>query len=290
MSDDDQLRAAVGTQLAALCSEGGVLRSESPASTKLRYRINDPSRTKFHRQVFADYLATNDGPAENGSAIVMAGVPGAGKSTMLKNRVDDLGGYRLLDADIVKVPLIERALTDGIYDDLLGRTLADGHTIAPMELAALVHRESTDLIDIIREDCLSRRENVIIEGTLTWPGQGETVFDQLAAAGYSRIIVLGVEVEPRIAHHQATSRWWEGRRAWCSGENALGGRFTPPYAIDDGYDSGVMSRCSRHALRILDRARGGEIDLVDVTIYSPSGFGQYEVVAEGKNPEIIAPH
>ncbi|MBP1054937.1 hypothetical protein J6397_33035 [Rhodococcus qingshengii] len=141
MSGVDELRTAVGMQLAALCAEGGVLRTDSADSTKSRYRINDPARSKFHRQLFSDYLDRHEGPKEEGSAIISAGVPGAGKSTMLGRYVDGLSEYRLLDADIVKVPLIERALADGIYDDLLSRRLDDGYPIAPMELAALVHRE-----------------------------------------------------------------------------------------------------------------------------------------------------
>ena len=287
MSGVDELRTAVGMQLAALCAEGGVLRTDSADSTKSRYRINDPARSKFHRQLFSDYLDRHEGPKEEGSAIISAGVPGAGKSTMLGRYVDGLSEYRLLDADIVKVPLIERALADGIYDDLLSRRLDDGYPIAPMELAALVHRESADLIDIIRRDCLGRRENVIIEGTLSWPGQVEVIYDELAAAGYSEIRVLGVEVERETAHRQALSRWWEGRRAWCAGEDALGGRFTPPYAIDDGYSSGAVSLCAQHALGILDRARGGDVDAVEVKILAPAGLGRYDVVRAGVYPESL---
>ncbi len=53
------------------------------------------------------------------SAIVTAGPPAAGKSTALHAEIVGLDTYRILDADIVKEYLIEQALDDGIYDDLL---------------------------------------------------------------------------------------------------------------------------------------------------------------------------
>src|ERR1700753_2430262 len=43
-------------------------------------------------------------------------------------------------------------------------------------------RESTALIDQIRQICVARRENIVVEGTLTWTGQGPQVFGELAAA------------------------------------------------------------------------------------------------------------
>lgn len=63
---------------------------------------------------------------------------GSGKSSLLRARIPDLDGYRVIDADIIKDYLIEQALDEGIYDHLLAETLADGHTLAPRELAALV--------------------------------------------------------------------------------------------------------------------------------------------------------
>jgi hypothetical protein len=49
---------------------------------------------------------------------------------------DQLGDYRVIDADIIKDYLIEQALDDGIYDHLLAEILADRHTLAPHELSA----------------------------------------------------------------------------------------------------------------------------------------------------------
>ncbi|MDV6270976.1 hypothetical protein [Rhodococcus globerulus] len=48
------------------------------------------------------------------------------------------------------------------------------------------------LIDTIRELCLSRRENILIEGTLSWPGHGLRIMSELAAAEYTRVQIIGV--------------------------------------------------------------------------------------------------
>ncbi|KQU32808.1 MULTISPECIES: zeta toxin family protein [Nocardiaceae] len=267
MNDSDLLREEVAQQLAALCAQGGLLHTDAPGNTAERYRFDSRNRGRFLRSVRKRYLGLQDPPREGRSAIVTAGVPGAGKSTVLAERIPDLGHYRVLDADIVKVYLVEQALADGIYDDLLGRSLADGHNVAPMELAALVHRESTAVIEGIRRHCLRRRENIVIEGTLSYPGYEQTVFDQLADSDYTQLQVLGLEVTAETAHRQATSRWWSGREQWKRGDHDLGGRFTPPAAIDTAYDPGEqLTRCSRHALRIYELAQHGAIDTVDVLI------------------------
>ncbi|WAM19527.1 hypothetical protein [Rhodococcus sp. JS3073] len=83
----------------------------------------------------------------------MTPAPGAGKSTLPHDHIPDLDGYRSLDADVAKDHLIEQALRDGDYAEILGTELADGAPLAPRELAALVHDESTALIDQIRRDC-----------------------------------------------------------------------------------------------------------------------------------------
>lgn len=104
---------------------------------------------------------------------------------MLRDHIPDLDGYRSLDADVVKDHLIEQALSDGDYAELLGTELAEGAPLAPRELTALVHDESTALIDQIRRLCLDRGENVLIEGTLWWPGQGPKVYEELVRAQYT---------------------------------------------------------------------------------------------------------
>ena len=162
----------MAAELATLSQSSGLLDTRSPRRTSELYAVS-PARVKFRKELIERYLQIGDAPSCDGrSAVLTAGPPGAGKSTLLALFADELEGFRQLDADVVKDFLIEHALEDGIYDDILSTILPDGATLAPREIASLVHEESTRLIDQIRELCVERRENVIIEGTLSWPGHG----------------------------------------------------------------------------------------------------------------------
>ncbi|MGV9747951.1 zeta toxin family protein [Rhodococcus zopfii] len=194
MSDFSSSREAVAAQLADLSAPDAPLNTDSPLNTTRLYAVSVRRRV-FRKTVIDRYLdSTPMPPREGRSALITAGPPGAGKSTLLSRQIADLQDYRRLDADEVKDHLIRQAVTDGIYGDLLERPLADGHPIAPRELAALVHHESTALIDQIRRICTDRQENVLIEGTLRWPDHGQHLLAELAAADYTSVRVIGVEV------------------------------------------------------------------------------------------------
>jgi hypothetical protein len=94
---------------------------------------------------------------------------------MLRAWVADLGDYRLIDADIIKDYLIKKALDDEI-----------------------------------RRICVSRKENVAIEGMLTWDGQGPRIFREPASSEYIDIEVYGIDIGSAAAHEQALSRWVAG--------------------------------------------------------------------------------
>ena len=256
VSVHDEMRDKVAGQLAVKSQFGGVLHTKSRKSTNIFYAAV-PARRAFRRDVIAQYLDLEPEPPREGrSAVLTAGPPGAGKSTLLQEQVE-LQGYRRLDSDVVKDLLIERAVQDGIYDDLLSLVLADGAQLAPRELASLVHDESTVLIDSIRAVCVARRENVLIEGTLNWPDHGHKVLAQLAENDYISVRIVAVEVPRALAHAQALSRWWAGRLDWRAGSELLGGRFTPPGAIDGCYDGGDLSKCGRNARELTSQPHHG---------------------------------
>ncbi|WP_081283192.1 zeta toxin family protein [Mycobacterium asiaticum] len=264
-------RAAVAAELNALSGPGQPLNTDADHCTNTRY-VSDIGRRHFRKNVVNSYLARNT-PKVARLAIVTAGPPGAGKTTLLHAQVSNLADYRILDADIVKDYLLKQAITDGIYDHLLTRKLADGHGIAPRELAPLVHRESVALIDQMRKICVARGENVVIEGTLTWQGQGPQIFDELATSRYTAVEVFGVEIDRATAHEQALSRWWDGRQRWVNGTEPLGGRFMPPGFIDLCYAGTAQPVCSTNALNMIDLAQSGAIPHVRVRIFKrdPSG-------------------
>ncbi|MDI9940652.1 zeta toxin family protein [Rhodococcus sp. IEGM 1351] len=222
------------------------------------------------REVIEWYLDLAE-PDRDGqcAAIISAGPPGAGKSTALRERGLVDGSYRYLDADRVKDELLRRAISDGHYAELLSTVLADSHPIAPRELAALVHAESTEVIDDVREVCLQRRENVVIEGTLQWGPLGDILMAQLSEHAYTDVRIVDVEVPASVAHEQAVLRWWEGRRKGISGQDWMGGRFTPPAAIDILYENGPVSRCAAHARAAFESSLAASITQVTLIHIDP---------------------
>lgn len=280
MALDDNLRGRVAAQLGARSAVGGPLHRDAAASTEQRY-ATDVGRVRFRKNIIERYMARETPRCDGLSAIITAGAPGSGKSSMLRARVADLSDYRIVDADIVKDYLIEQALQDGIYDHLLIEILDDGHELAPRELSGLVHSESVKLADQIRRICISRKENIAIEGTLSWDGQGPRVFRELARSEYADIEVYGLDIGRAGAREQALNRWWQGRLDWANGADALGGRFTPEEAIDLCYpEPGGQSVCTANALRLIETAQSGEIPHVHVTILRRQASGALEVADE----------
>ncbi|OBG21522.1 zeta toxin protein [Mycolicibacterium fortuitum] len=279
MNDHDNLRTQVAEQLTARSAAGGPLHRDAPGRTERRYATSTRRRF-FHRDVMEHHLAQGNPRRDGLSVIISAGPPGAGKTTILRSRVHDLADYRVIDADAIKDDLIEQALEDGIYDDLLTEVLADGYTLAPRELAALVHNESVQLADQLRKICIARNENIVIEGTLTWQPHGQHLYRELADARYETIEVYGVEIEQAQAHQQALSRWWEGRLAWVNGTGHLGGRFTPAEAIDICYPATGRCICITNALQLIDTAQSGDIPNVHVMILSRQPTGALEITEE----------
>jgi hypothetical protein len=114
----------------------------------------------------------------------------------------------------------------------------------PRELATLVHTESTKLLDVITEICLFRGENLVLEGTFTWPGLGPRLLTDLAYAEYEKFTILDVEAPQHITRARALTRWWRGRQESLRGGDGFGGRFTG-FVIDTLYTGSTEARCAR---------------------------------------------
>lgn len=260
MTARDQLCGQVAAQLRTMSNPGGPLHTDSDRSTNRLYATS-PTRSEFQLDAVDWYLSlVEEAPSQGGRSVLLtSGPPGAGKSTLLDG--DQLSDYRRLDADVLKDYLIEQAMAEGIYDDLLATQLSDGANIAPRELASLVHNESTMLLADITNICIQRHENVIVEATLRWQDHGPELIARFGRASYSVMRVLSLDVPQALAEKQAVSRWWAGRTDWIGGKNSLGGRFMPPTAIADCFDGNGSSRCVRHALRLPALAKPYDLEV-----------------------------
>ncbi|MFE0752168.1 zeta toxin family protein [Gordonia sp. NPDC058843] len=249
MSTVDELRNAVAAELAALTANDGPAGTKSPRATYQQF-ADDPSRARVRKDIITDYLADELAPGGGvREAVITAGVPGAGKSTAVNAILGaEASQYRRVDADEIKDALLEHAVARNLYADLLGKRLADGKPVAPRELAALVHVESTQISDAVRRHVLTSGEPIIIEGTLAWSEHGATLLTELQDAGYTRVRVILVEVPEAVAQERALDRWWQVR---SDGGDVLGGRFTPPDVIASYYGPDGISVCRTNAVALV---------------------------------------
>lgn len=257
--------------LVKLCNPGGPLARNSPRATAKLYEM-ERDRTAFHKEFIERFISDTAEAGKDGlAAIFTAGPPGSGKSTTIDELNEDLSGYRRLDADEIKNILLEKALEEGIFADLLSRQLPDGRPILPNELAVLVHEESADLHNALIRRSMEDRVNVIVEGTFSWPGLVERYMGWLVAMDYNRLRIIDVEVALAHAQAQASNRWWCSRQNYFTNHDLapLGGRFTPPSAIQTVYRTGKSSSsCNANAVSMFNKAVDSNLfDQVDLRVY-----------------------
>jgi hypothetical protein len=190
--------------------------------------------------------------------VATAGPPAVGKSTRLKKLGYAEASWRRIDPDDFKTMLIEHDLRDGslaMPADLEGEVLHDGRGVLPLELAGIYHHESTVVADRAREISLAARENLVIEGTLSWDGMPPQLVSELVAYDYEHLDVVLVDVPLDTALTQSLKRWWPERM-----KGGLGGRFTPAATIRDLYLPDQTTVCAANAHDLVEQARAARLD------------------------------
>ena len=272
-------------ELIRLSQPGSLLNKDSSRSTAVFYDARDKLRRKFHTELIESYTSDAADLGKDGSAaLITAGPPGAGKSTEVKKL--GLTGYRVIDPDVIKEQLLETACTDGIFDDLLDMQLPDGRALLPNELASLVHTESADLANAVLRRSIEDGVNVAIEGTFSWPNLKDRYLKWLLTGDYSYLTVVNVEVNRETAIAQAGERWWGGReKAFAGTGSHLGGRFTPPEAIDGLYIVGATtaSTCNANAIALFNDPLADLFDEVTLYVYDRTGISDERSIYVARN-------
>ncbi|WP_369745639.1 zeta toxin family protein [Paenarthrobacter sp. AMU7] len=211
--------------LERLGADGGPLTAQSKTATAqnpewFNVRRGEPrqDRRRLHNEILARFIESRTEVRRDKKAIVLAGPPGAGKSTaqaaLIQATRTQPEHWLPINADDFKDELLQQARQDGSYDSYLVpdevRALeAAGEKFYPRELAALVHTESSILAKKARNEALEAGMNVIIDGTLGNEKQARILLDRLQAAGYD-VLVADVETTQNVSEARTMGRWERG--------------------------------------------------------------------------------
>lgn len=245
-----------------LAKPGQALTTNAPTATMNNPqwwvgRIPTPARAQLHQRLLSEARAEVPDVERSRRAYVLAGPPGAGKSTVLKQLLDEdeRKKYLTIDADDFKKALLAEAVADGSYQATIKpqqiRDLeAQGEKFFPLELASLVHEESSYLALALRNDAIARGENIIIDTVLKDPAGALRMGEQLKQAGYT-VQVIDVEVPYEVSEERIRGRWERAYTDALEGRNTEGGRWVPSEYARAVFDTDTGLSRSEVAARAL---------------------------------------
>ena len=205
-------------------------------------------REQLHRKLISQQLREAHGAKAEYQAVVLAGAPGAGKSSLLRQVLgDQQDRYVVIDVDEFKELLLREAQEDGSYEQVFKphevRELEQqGEQFFPMDMASLVHEESSMLGDRLRAACLDKGLNVVIDKVLSSTESARKLAGQLEEAGYE-ISLIEAYAPQEVSEERIIERWEEQQEASLDGEDDLGARWVPEEFTEKVFDApGQRSR------------------------------------------------
>jgi predicted kinase len=176
-------------------------------------------RRRLHDALLQSFYARAAGVPCEHRAILVGGLPGAGKTTVLGRHPDvDLTDYLTINPDQIKEEMALRGLIPQIYG------------LTPMEAARLAHEESSDIAKRLAHRAQADGKNMIWDVTMSRPRTCTDRIAGLAAAGYGRVDAIFVDVPIRVSLLRADARHRAGHDAYRAG-SGIGGRFVPQEVI-----------------------------------------------------------
>lgn len=262
LTDHQRARAQV---LRHLARDGGPLAPTAPTATihnpawfrpSLGRRLRPtPERLALHDDLLEAFY-TKMGRGDIGErAIMLAGPPGAGKGTIRAHITQETGQrFVIADPDEFKELLIEDANRRGWLDELIPDEAREaGFTLAPMELSALVHEESSHLARRVRTAAINQGANVVVDSVMARELPALQQARALESHGYV-IEVVSVQVPQELSQARILQRWAQ------RSTEPLGGRWVPSEFREDVFagDHKAASWPDRNARTVAEQVNAVE--------------------------------
>jgi predicted ABC-type ATPase len=202
-------------------------------------------RRAEHDKIIHDLFATATAVPCDGRAIIVGGLPGAGKTTVLREHLGaDQSGWLVINPDVIKHELAGRGLVPGIAP------------LTPMEATELAHEESSHIAKRVAGRAVAEHKNVVWDITMASGRSTAERIDQLRDAGYTRVEGIFVDVPIETSLERVASRHRKDDDRYRMTGAGLGGHFVPGQLIEAQADQQWGSANRRAFEQLKDRFDG----------------------------------
>lgn len=190
-----------------------------------------PDRSMLHADIIRDYMDRHVDVPSDRAALFVGGLPGAGKSSLLKNHPsgDLLKQYAVVNPDEFKTELAKR----GMIPEVPG--------MSPLEASALVHEESAYLADLAAGALQDRGKNMVFDVTMKNEGITRGRVAELKDHGY-KVSAFFVDIPVEKSAERVVRRYRKGLESYRKGTNPLGSRYVPKSVVLAGEAEPGVSR------------------------------------------------
>lgn len=199
-------------------------------------------RRAQHDKIIHDLYTAASAVRCDGQAIIVGGLPGAGKTTVVREHLGaDRAGWLVINPDVIKYELAARELVPRFGQ------------LTPMEATELAHEESSHIAKRLAGRALAEHKNVVWDITMASGRSTAERIDQLRDAGYARIDGIFVEVPLETSLERVAARHRKDDDRYRATGDGLGGHFVPDRVIEAQADLQWGSTNRRSFEQLKDR-------------------------------------
>jgi predicted kinase len=220
-------------------------------------------RREVHDAIVNGLYELSAGVPCDGRAILAGGLPGSGKTTVLREFAGlDLSQYLMINPDTIKAEMARRGLMPAV----------DG--LSPMEASELAHEESSHIAKRLANRAQADGRNVIWDITMSKTASTAGRVDSLRAAGYARVEGIFVDIPVEVSVRRADARHREEHDEFRAG-HGLGGRYIAESTILNNADASWGSGNRRNFEELKSRF---------------DGWSRYDNSVDGGDPVLVESH